>query len=82
MQSRTYHTQQMAGSGVAAVFNWGSSSISSTPTSGLGSWGASSAFGGGIGVGSSGLASTSSYAGPTSLISDTGVYKKDCSSVR
>lgn len=78
----------MAGSGVAAVFNWGSPSISSTPSAGLGSWGGgaggSSAFGdgSGLGIGSSGFASTSSYAGPASLISDTGVYKTNCTSVR
>lgn len=87
MQSRTYHSQQMAGSGVAAVFNWGSPAPSS---SGLGSWGGPSIFGGGGGstgggIGSSSIASSgfsSSYAGPSSLISDTGLYKKECTSVR
>ena len=93
MQSRTYHSQQMAGSGVAAVFNWGSPAP--TTSSALGSWGGPSIFGGGgggaaaAGVGgvgsSSGIASSgfsSSYAGPSSLISDTGVYKRECTSVR
>ena len=75
----------MAGSGVAAVFNWGSSSMSTNPSSALGSWGGSSVFGGGSGLGTSGLASSgfaSSFGSPTSLISDTGLYKKDCTSVR
>ena len=83
MQSRTYHTQQMAGSGVAAVFNWGSPAPTS---SALGSWGGPSIFGGGGATGaSSSIASSgfsSSYAGPSSLISDTGLYKRECTSVR
>lgn len=74
----------MAGSGVAAVFNWGSPAPTS---SALGSWGGPSIFGGGgaTGGGSSSIASSgfsSSYAGPSSLISDTGLYKRECTSVR
>ena len=77
----------MAGSGVAAAFNWGSPAPTS---SALGSWGGPSIFGGGGatggGIGSSSIASSgfssSSYAGPSSLISDTGLYKRECTSVR
>ncbi len=67
MQSRAFHTQQMAGSGVAAAFNWDTPASSTAATWGGSSYGASS--------------STSGFStGP--LISDTGIYKKTCTSVK
>lgn len=67
MQSRAFHTKQMAGSGVAAAFNW-DSPAASTQSSAAATWGSAS-FG-----------APTSYSSP--LIADTGVHKKGCTSVR
>ena len=69
MQSRAFHTKQMAGTGVAAAFNWDTSVASSSATWGGSSYGTPSSI--------SGFSATG---GP--LISDTGMHKKVCSSVK